>query len=101
MKWLVYIVNQWCSSSSGINSAASALPPFHRLVSQSVAELCLMFATLRDSTAAVGEDASTNRLSPPVQLWDVTAKRAFRGTTNAAALGFFFFRSFTSEAEWP
>lgn len=48
-----------------------------------------MFATLRDSTAAVGEDASTHRLSPPVQLCDVTAKRAFHGTTNAAALGFF------------
>lgn len=86
MKWLVYIVNQ---GSSGINSAASALLLFHCLISQSVAELCLMFATLRDSIAAVGEDVSTHRLLPPVQLWDVRAKRAF-------------FRSFsTSEAGWP
>lgn len=52
-----------------------------------------MFATLRDPTAAVGEDTSTHSLSPPVQLWDVTAKRAFHGTTNAAALGFFFIAS--------
>lgn len=101
MKWLVYIVNPGCSSSSGINSAASALLPFHHLISQSVAELCLMFATLRDCTAAAGEDASTHRLSPPVQLWDVTAKRAFHGTTDAAALGFFFPSFSTSEAGWP